>query len=116
MSLLLSFVIADGALAARPPAGTDGRLYFANDVHKIYRDNGATWDDISSGAPAASLAAAPSAPGNFSIAHGLAAAPSRISVLMTSAGGIWQQAVPDVTNVYLEASDAGVTATIYVFA
>ncbi len=116
MSLLLSTVIADGTYAAIPAAGIDGRIYFATDTKKVYRDSGSAWVDITPGGPAATLAATPSAPGNFSIAHGLAAAPSRISVLMTSGGAIWQQAAADATNVYLAASDAGVTATVYVFA
>lgn len=115
MSLLLSYVIAQGTLAALPAAGEDGRIYFATDTHQKFYDTGALWLDVTS-RPAAALAAAPSAPGNFSIAHGLSAAPSRISILPTSAGAIWQQAAPGATNVYLAASDAGVTATVYVFA
>lgn len=66
--------------------------------------------------PAATLSAAPAAAGNFSIAHGLSAAPSRISILPTSAGSIWQAVAPDATYIYLSASDAGITATIFVFA
>ena len=31
-----------------PSAGTAGRIYFATDTHKIYRDNGTTWDVLSS--------------------------------------------------------------------
>lgn len=116
MSLLLSTVIAEGTYAARPAASIDGRLYLCTDTKAFYRDNGASWDNYTPGAPAATLAAAPIAPGNFSLAHGLSAAPSRIAITMTSAGGIWQQAAADATNVYLAASDAGVTATIYVFA
>jgi hypothetical protein len=116
MSLLLSTCIAEGTLAARPAASIDGRLYFSTDAHKIYRDNGLTWDDVTPGAPAAALNAAPTAAGNFSIAHGLSAAPSRIEILPTSAGSIWQQAAPDATNVNLSSSDAGITAIIFVFA
>ncbi|MDE3162514.1 MAG: hypothetical protein KGL64_04570 [Acidobacteriota bacterium] len=116
MSLLLSAVIADGTYAAIPAAGIDGRIYFATDTKKVYRDSGTAWVDITPGEPAAMLAAAPSAPGNFSLAHGLAVAPSRISILMTSGGAIWQQAAADAANIHLAASDAGITATIYVFA
>ena len=116
MSLLLSTVIADGTLAARPAALIDGRLYFATDVKKIYRDNGASWDELTPGVPAAQLTAAPSAPGNFTVAHGLSFTPTRISIKMTSAGNIWEQALPDATNVNLAASYGGITATIYVFA
>ena len=39
-----------GLDAALPTAGTAGRIYFATDTHKIYRDNGATWDVLSSAA------------------------------------------------------------------
>jgi hypothetical protein len=117
MSLLLSVVIAEGTLAAQPAASIDGRLYFATDVHKVYRDNGVTWDDVTPGGPAATLSATPAAAGNFSIAHGLAAAPSRIEILPTSAGNIWAQSPAfDGTNVNLFASDPGITATIFVFA
>ena len=117
MSLLLSQVIASGTYAQIPAAAIDGRIYFATDTKKVWRDTGVAWTDITPGLPAATLNAAPLAPGDFSIAHGLAAAPSRIAVLMTSGGAIWAQATPaDVTNVNLVASDAGVTGIIYVFA
>jgi len=109
-------VLIKDIFANRPAAGVDGRMFFSTDTRQIFRDNGAGWDLVfSSSTPAASLNAAPGAPGNFSIAHGLSAAPSRISILMTSPGGIWQQAAPDATHVYLAASDAGVTAVIFVF-
>ncbi len=69
---------------------------------------------------AATLNAAPSAPGNFTIAHGLSAAPSRIEILPTSnplTAAIWAQTPAfDATNVYLAASLAGATAQIAVFA
>lgn len=44
-------VIMSGTLAARPAAGTAGRLYFATDVNSgtLYRDNGSTWDQIAPG-------------------------------------------------------------------
>jgi hypothetical protein len=117
MSLLLSTCIADGTLAARPTASIDGRLYFTTDTHQLYRDNGSSWDEMKPSAPAATLSATSTAPGNFKIAHGLSAAPSRISILMTSAGAIWAQSTAfDATYIYLSASDTSVTATIYVFA
>jgi hypothetical protein len=113
----LSTVIAAGTLAARPAAGINGRIYFANDTKRLYRDNGAAWDDVTRTA-AANLAAAPSAPGNFQLAHGLSAAPEHVAIQMTSPGGIWFQTPTlfDGTYVYLVASDAGVTAQILVFA
>lgn len=113
----LSTVIGAGTFSARPAAGIDGRIYFATDTKRLYRDNGTTWDDMTRVA-AATLSAAPSAPGNFSLAHGLSAAPYSVSIQMTSAGGIWFQSPTmwDGTNVYLVASDEGITAQILVFA
>lgn len=114
---LISSYLVQGTLAARPAAAVNGRLYLATDVKKVYHDNGVSWDDWTAGVPEVTLAAAPGAGGNFSIAHGLAVAPSRISILMTSGGAIWAQTpAVDAVNVNLIASDAGVTATIYVFA
>lgn len=62
---------------------------------------------------------APSAPGNFTVAHGLGVAPQFVTIQMTSGGSIWEQAVGfDATNLYLAASDAGVTgiATLWLSA
>ncbi len=44
--ITLPNVIMRGTLGARPAAGSAGNLYFASDTGKMYRDNGATWDDI----------------------------------------------------------------------
>lgn len=52
--------------------------------------------------------------GNFTVPHGLPSAPKSVRILMTNAGGIWQAAPPDATNVYLAASDTGVTANVTV--
>lgn len=55
--------------------------------------------------------------GNFTVAHGLDVTPSSINILMTSPGVIWAQ-YPigwDSTNLYLAASNAGLTALIYLF-
>jgi len=66
--------------------------------------------------PAATLTLAPSGPGNFTVAHGLGTTPSAMSILMTSDGGIYAQTTPyDSVNVYLTASDIGVTGKCYVF-
>lgn len=116
MLLLLSNVVGRGTFAARPAAGINGRRYFATDQAKEYRDNGVSWDDQTTGAPAAVLAATPSIGGNYDLAHGLGIVPSRISVLMTSPGAIWERADADVTNVQLGASEGGITAKIYVWA
>ncbi len=60
---------------------------------------------------------APSAPGEFIVAHGLPAAPAFIIVQMSSSGEIWTQEPIgwDATNLYLVASDAGITGTATCF-
>jgi len=53
---------------------------------------------------------APSAPGNFTVAHGLGRTPVVGFVQMTSGGEIWfQTSRYDVTNLYLTASAGGIT-------
>jgi hypothetical protein len=56
-------------------------------------------------------------PGNFSVAHLLGRAPRGAVIRMTSGGAIWFQAPTDLdaTNLYLVASDAGVTAKVIVW-
>src|SRR5208283_5631522 len=56
--------------------------------------------------------AAPSGPGNFTVAHLLGRTPIGAQIRMTSPGAIWWQSPTDVDaiNLYLVASDAGVTA------
>jgi hypothetical protein len=52
----LASVILDGTDSAKPTASISGRLYFATDTGKIYRDNGSTWDDVTpSGGAVSSL-------------------------------------------------------------
>ncbi len=53
----------------------------------------------------------PSAPGNFSVAHLLGRVPLGAIIRMTSGGAIWFQSPTDMDagNLYLVASDAGVT-------
>ena len=64
------------------------------------------------------IALAPSAPGNFTVAHGLGKIPTLAIVRMSSGGQIWLQSPTsfDVTNLYLEASDAGITGEAEVWA
>ena len=59
----------------------------------------------------AQISLAPIYPGNFEVAHGLAKVPYLVIIRMTSGGNIWlQEPTPyDDTNLYLVASDAGVT-------
>jgi hypothetical protein len=111
-------VIASGAYSAIPAAGIAGRIYFATDTKHTFRDNGVSWDDVTSSAILGSVALAPGAGGNFTVAHGLPAAPSHVSIAMTSGGGIWFQSPTmfDATNLYLVASDAGITGVAICFA
>jgi hypothetical protein len=64
------------------------------------------------------IALAPGAPGNFTVAHGLAAAPAFVLIQMSSGGSIWLQnpTAFDATNLYLVASDPGITGTAVCFA
>ena len=112
----LPTVSAIGTYADLPAFGIQGRKYFATDTNQEWYDTGTAWVLASASKPVATLSAAPGAAGAFSIAHGLAFTPSRITIVPTSAGSIWQQSAPDGTNVNLNASDAGITAKIYVFA
>jgi hypothetical protein len=60
---------------------------------------------------------APLAPGNFTVPHLLGRTPIGANVRMTSPGAIWWQSPTDVDgeNLYLVASDAGVTAKVQVW-
>jgi hypothetical protein len=58
-----------------------------------------------------------SAPGNFTVAHGMSSAPRAVTIQMTAMGQIvFQTPMFDATNLYLTASDTGVTATAACFA
>ena len=60
--------------------------------------------------PTVELPLAPIDPGPFSVPHGLGHIPCVVLLQITSNGEIWfQPARYDGTNIYLEASDAGVT-------
>lgn len=62
------------------------------------------------GANITQISLSPVAADDFVVPHGLGSAPKGMSILMTSGGLIYAQAVPyDNTNLYLVASDAGVT-------
>ncbi len=63
------------------------------------------------------ISVAPSAPGNFTVPHLLGRTPIGAHVRMTSPGAIWWQSPTDVddVNLYLVASDAGVTAKVQVW-
>jgi hypothetical protein len=63
------------------------------------------------------ISLAPTAPGNFGVAHRLGRTPLGALVRMTSPGAIWFQDPTDMdgTNLYLVASDAGVTAKVVIW-
>ena len=58
-----------------------------------------------------------SAPGNFTLPHNLGVIPGSVIFELTSGGAIWFQALKyDATNLYLVASDAGVSGYAIIFA
>jgi len=63
------------------------------------------------------VSVAPAGPGNFTVPHLLGRTPIGAHVRMTSPGAIWWQSPTDVDsiNLYLVASDAGVTAKVQVW-
>ena len=63
------------------------------------------------------ISVAPSGPGNFTVPHLLGRTPIGAQIRMTSPGAIWWQSPADVDaiNLYLVASDAGVTAKVQVW-
>ncbi len=63
------------------------------------------------------ISMAPAAPGSFTVPHLLGRAPIGAQIRMTSAGAIWWQSPTDTdtVNLYLVASDAGVTAKVQVW-
>lgn len=66
--------------------------------------------------PARTLLVTSLASGPFSVPHTLGEEPSLIEVLPTSAGAIWAQTPAfDGTDIFLEASEAGQTATVSVY-
>jgi hypothetical protein len=114
----LSVVSAIGLFAVRPSPGIGGRKYFATDTRQEWYDTGSAWVNISSsGSPAGSISVTAPAIGPFTVAHGLSFTPTRITLTPTSAGNIWtQNPAVDATNVYLFASDAGISATVNLYA
>jgi len=60
-----SGVIGYGLLSARPTAAHEGHLYYSSDIKTLSRDNGTTWDDLTS-APITVNATDPGATGAFS--------------------------------------------------
>jgi hypothetical protein len=84
-------------------------------ISEFYVYDAGTWT-LFSGSTIYSVTLAPSAAGNFTVAHGLGTAPKSVSFEMTSGGQFWFQTTPyDSTNLYLVASDAGITGTAKCF-
>lgn len=63
------------------------------------------------------ISVTPGAPGNFTVPHLLGRTPVGAHIRMTSPGAIWWQSPTDYdsTNLYLVASDSGVTAKVQVW-
>ncbi|MEC5217382.1 hypothetical protein RCH09_002340 [Actimicrobium sp. GrIS 1.19] len=69
--LVLGSTNISGALAARPAAGVANRIFIATDTNEIYRDTGAAWNKIGSGAAGApALSSITAAMSTNSIANG----------------------------------------------
>jgi hypothetical protein len=68
------------------------------------------WSVYAGGLSPTSVVLAPTEPGNFTVAHGLSGTPAAVTIEMTSGGQIWFQTERyDATNLYLVASDSGLT-------
>ena len=68
-------------------------------------------------ANAVQIAFTTTAPGPFTLAHNLGTVPGSVIFEMTSGGAVWfQTARFDATNLYLIASDAGLTGYAIVYA
>lgn len=64
----------------------------------------------------AQISVTAASPGNLTVAHKLGRAPKGALISMTSSGAIWfQPAMYDATNLYLVASDVGVTGKVMVW-
>jgi hypothetical protein len=57
------------------------------------------------------------APGDFTLAHNLGIIPTTVIFQFTDGGTVWFQPMRyDATNLYLVASDAGVTGVVIIYA
>ena len=65
----------------------------------------------------ATIAFTTTAPGDFTLAHNLGYIPQTVIFEFTDGGTVWFQTPRyDATNLYLVASDAGVTGYVIIFA
>lgn len=117
------------------PANSTSYLWFNSTAGFYYNTTGVAGSPgdaligqmVTSGAAVTAVTAArkifgqipisPVAPGNFSVAHLLGRSPLGAVVRMTSGGAVWFQDPTDMdgTNLYLVASDAGVTAKVMIW-
>lgn len=78
-----------GAYAGLPPAGVDGRYYWANDVKQLFRDNGATWEVVGSQpvpAGSVSMFAGTAAPAGYLMADGADVSRTTYAALFAAIG------------------------------
>lgn len=97
---------------ARIPVGVDGQVLTADSTQAL----GVKWAGATTSFSIVEVSLAPSSPGNFTVAHGLGVTPTSALIQMTSGGQVWFQTVRfDSTNLYLVASDSGITGKAVVF-
>ena len=78
--------------------------------------NAGVWSVFTKGVLPYPITFSTSNPGNFSLAHSLGTTPSAVTIEMTSGGQVWFQTPRyDSSNVYLVASDTGLTGTVMVW-
>jgi hypothetical protein len=127
-----NFTIAHG-LGVTPTSAliqmtSGGQVWFqsvrfdSTNLYLVASDSGITGKAVvlyaaSSALAVTEVALAPSAPGNFTVAHGLSVTPTSAAIQMKSGGQIWFQTPTrfDSTNLYLVASDAGITGNAVLF-
>lgn len=87
-----------------------GWLVWNTALTEYQQFNGTAWVPLQTPALTLQVALAPSSPGNFTVAQSLGSVPSAVTIEMTSGGQIWFQSTRyDASNLYLVASDAGLT-------
>ena len=111
-TLALIEMLSSGAIWFQNPPWDATNLYLvASDTGITAKAEVLTTHSTALAVPFEKIPLAPVAAGNFTIPHGLAHAPTAVVIRMTSGGLIWLQSPThfDATNIYLVASDGGVT-------